>query len=161
MYSENDIRCVKDSETESTHLLIPRNLNAAGRLYGGQLLEWLDETAGIVAIRHCGGKVVTVSIDNMDFKAGAKCGDMVYIHAYLTSVGRTSMEVRLDSYVEDAEDGMRHMINTAYFVMVAIDDEGKPCPVPRLQATNTSEEAAQEAGKRRQELRKMRRKEGF
>lgn len=161
MYSETDIRYVKDSETESTHLLIPRNLNANQRLYGGQLLEWLDETAGIVAMRHCGGNIVTVSIDNMDFKAGAKLGDMVFIHGYLTSVGRTSMEVRMDSYVEDPEDGKRRLINIAYFVMVAIDEDGKPCPVPRLAATNSFEEAAQEGGRKRQELRKMRRKEGF
>ena len=161
MYSETDIRYVKDSETESTHLLIPRTLNADERLYGGQLLEWLDETAGIVGKRHCGRNVVTAAIDNMAFKAGAKLGDMVYIHGYMTSVGRTSMEVRMDSYVEDPDDGIRHLINTAYFVMVAIDDEGKPCPVPRLAATNVMEEAEQEAGKKRQELRKVRSKEGF
>ena len=75
---------ISDSLTEVTHILFPRSLNDMGRLYGGQLLEWLDELAGIVARRHCGGSVVTASIDRMDFKEGAKQGDMVCMRGCLT-----------------------------------------------------------------------------
>ena len=155
------VKTVEESETELTHILFPRNLNDSGRLYGGQLLEWLDELAGIVARRHCGGDAVTASIDHMDFKAGAKVGDTVYIHGRLTYVGTTSMEVRIDSYVEDIRDGVRHLINSAYFVMVAVDVEGKPVPVPRIRTDTLSREAEFAAGKRRQELRKLRSREGY
>ena len=72
---------------------------------------------------------MTASIDHMDFKAGAKLGDTVYINGHLTYVGNTSMEVRIDSYVEEMKDGSRHPINTAYFVMVGVDSDGKPVQV--------------------------------
>ena len=73
---------------------------------------------------------MTASIEHMDFKSGAKNGDMIYICGRLAYVGNTSMQVRIDSYVESMEDGMRHMITTAFFVMVAIDDEAKPAATP-------------------------------
>ena len=152
---------VDESLTEETHILFPRALNNAGRLYGGQLLEWIDELAGIVARRHSGHEVVTASIDNMDFKAGAYLGDTVYIRGYLTYVGRTSMEVRIDSYVEDLKDGKRRMINSAFFVMVAVGEDGSPVEVPQLLIESVSEQAEWESAKRRMELRKHRRKEGF
>ena len=152
---------VDESLTEETHILFPRALNNAGRLYGGQLLEWIDELAGIVARRHSGHEVVTASIDNMDFKAGAYLGDTVYIRGYLTYVGRTSMEVRIDSYVEDLKDGKRRMINSAFFVMVAVGEDGSPVEVPQLLIGSVSEQAEWESAKRRMELRKHRRKEGF
>ena len=152
---------VDESLTEETHILFPRALNNAGRLYGGQLLEWIDELAGIVARRHSGHEVVTASIDNMDFKAGAYLGDIVYIRGYLTYVGRTSMEVRIDSYVEDLKDGKRRMINSAFFVMVAVGEDGSPVEVPQLLIGSVSEQAEWESAKRRMELRKHRRKEGF
>ena len=155
------VKTIEESETELTHILFPRNLNDSGRLYGGQLLEWLDELAGIVARRHCGGRAVTASIDHMDFKAGAKEGDTVYIHGRLTSVGTTSMEVRIDSYVEDMRDGARHLINRAYFVMVAVDAQGRPVPVPHIRTDTPGQEAEFAAGKKRQELRKQRSLEGY
>ena len=88
-------------------------------------------------------------------------GETVFIQAYLTYVGRTSMEVRIDSYVENMEDGMRHLINRAYLVMVAIDQDGKPVEVPALQINTIGQQAEWEAAKRRQEYRKQRSKEGF
>ena len=159
--SERPVKSVEDSRSEQVHILFPGLLNHQGRLYGGKLLEWIDEIAAIVAMRHCGGNVVTASIDHLDFKAGAKMGETVFIQAYLTYVGRTSMEVRIDSYVENMEDGMRHLINRAYFVMVAIDQDGKPVEVPALQINSIGQQAEWEAAKRRQEYRKQRMKEGF
>ena len=70
--SERKMKRVEDSLTEQSHLLMPKCLNAAGYLFGGQLLAWIDETAGIVAKRHAEMNVVTVAVDNMYFKAGAK-----------------------------------------------------------------------------------------
>lgn len=83
-------------------------------IQGGQLLAWIDETAGIVAKRHAEMNVVTVAVDNMYFKAGAKVNDTIVLIGRLTHVGRSSMEVRIDTYCE-ALDGTRTMINRAYF----------------------------------------------
>lgn len=155
------VRKISDSRTEQVHILFPRSLNHEGRLYGGELLGWLDELAGVVARRHAGLPVVTASIDHLDFKARAGLGDTVFIQGHLTYVGNSSMEVRIDSYVEDMQSGMRHMINTAYFVMVALGEDGKPAQVPALSIETVSEQAEWEAGKRRQALRKERSREGY
>lgn len=145
---------------EQSYLLMPRCLNAAGYLFGGQLLAWLDETAGIVAKRHAESNVVTVAIDNMYFKAGAKVDDTVVLIGRLTHVGRSSMEVRIDTYAESI-DGIRTMINRAYFVMVATDSNQKPIQVPGLIVEGVTQQIEWEAGQKRAELRKMRKAEGF
>ena len=67
--SERKMKRVEDSLTEQSHLLMPKCLNAAGYLFGGQLLAWIDETAGIVAKRHAEMNVVTVAVDNMYFQS--------------------------------------------------------------------------------------------
>lgn len=159
--SENrKMKRVADSVTEQSHLLFPRSLNANGRLFGGQLLEWIDETAGLVAKRHAECNVVTVAIDNMHFKAGATEGETVFLRGRLTYVGRSSMEVRIDSYAE-ALDGTRRMINRAYFVMVGTDEKQRPIEVPGLVAEGVTEKMEWEAAQKRQELRKRRNQEGF
>lgn len=158
--SERRMKRIEDSMTEQSHLLFPRELNANGRLFGGKLLEWIDEIAGLVSKRHAECNVVTVAIDNMHFKAGAQVGDTVYLKGYLTYVGRSSMEVRIDSYVEKL-NGTRYMINRAYFVMVATDEDQKPIPVPGLIVEGLSAQMEWDAAIKRQELRKQRQREGF
>lgn len=159
--SENRrMKRVEDSVTEQSHLLFPRALNANGRLFGGQLLEWIDETAGIVAKRHAECNVVTVAIDNMHFKKGATQEDTIYMRGHLTYVGRSSMEVRIDTYAEKL-DGTRVMINRAYFLMVGTDENQKPIEVPGLIVEGINQEIEWEAAKKRQELRKQRNREGF
>ena len=155
------IKNVSDSKTVQVHLISPKSLNSLGRLFGGELLGWIDEVAGIVARRHCGRPAVTASIEHMDFKSGAKNGDMICIRGHLTYVGNTSMEVRIDSYVEELQTGVRHLINTAFFVMVGLGKDGKPAQVPGLKVETISEQAEWEAARKRQEYRKHRSQEGF
>lgn len=157
---ERKMKRVEDSLTEQSHLIFYRELNSSGRLFGGQLLEWIDEIAGLVAKRHAEGNVVTAAIDNMHFKAGAVLGDTVFLRGRLTYVGRSSMEVRIDSYVEKP-DGTRRMINRAYFVMVATDKNGKPTQVPGLIVEGVAAQMEWDAAIKRQELRKMREREGY
>ena len=109
-------RTVQDSLVETTRDLV-YHMNAAGRLFGGMLMQWLDEVAGLVAKRHTRSNVITASVDNLRFIHGAYSGEMVVIIGKATYVGNTSMEVRVDTYVEHLEDGMRHPINRAYFTM--------------------------------------------
>ena len=148
------------SLTEQQYLILPAHINHYGRLFGGQLLKWIDELAGIVAMRHCGCTVTTAAIDNLQFQAPAYTGDMVVLRGWVTYVGRTSMEVRVDTYRE-ALDGTRKMINRAYIDMVAINCKGKPTPVPPLVLETEEEHREYEAACRRKQMRKQRRQEGF
>lgn len=138
----------------------PEHLNGAGRLFGGQLMSWIDEIAGLVAIRHSNTDVITVAVDNLRFMRGAYQKDILVLEGRLTYVGKTSMEVRVDTYVETL-DGMRHPINRAYLTEVAVDENEKPTSVPELIIETESEKAEWEAGKRRREVRLQRKKEGF
>lgn len=158
--AERKMKRVEDSLTEQSHLLMPKCLNAAGYLFGGQLLAWIDETAGIVAKRHAEMNVVTVAVDNMYFKTGAKVDDTIVLIGRLTYVGRSSMEVRIDTYAESL-DGVRNMINRAYFVMVGTDENQHPMEVPGLHVEGVTQQIEWEAGKKRADLRKLRRQEGF
>ena len=151
---------VSDSLTEQQYLICPAHINHYGRLFGGQLLKWIDELAGIVAIRHCGSTVTTAAIDNLQFQAPAYTGDMIVLRGMVTYVGRTSMEVRVDTYRESL-DGQREMINRAYIDMVAINCKGQPEEVPQLLRETDEQRSEYEAAQKRKLLRKQRRQEGF
>ena len=154
------VKKVSDSMTEQQYLICPAHLTHYGRLFGGHLLKWIDELAGIVATRHCNGTVTTAAIDNLQFLAPAYAGDMVVLKGAVTYVGRSSMEVRVDTYRE-ALDGTRERINRAYIDMVAIDKDGRPVEVPALLPETDEEKAEYEAAKKRKQMRNQRRLEGF
>ena len=151
---------VSDSLTEQQYLICPAHINNYGRLFGGNLLKWIDELAGIVAIRHSGATVTTAAIDNLQFKAPAFSGDLVVLEGRVTYVGRSSMEIRVDTFRE-ALDGTRTMINRAYIDMVSINEKGEPIEVPDLLIETEEQRAEYEAAKKRKDLRKQRRREGF
>lgn len=151
---------VQDSKTEQVYVIRSQHINSQGRLFGGYLMQWIDEMAGIVSRRHSGKIVTTASIDNLNFKAGAYRNDMVVLVGKITYVGHSSMEVRVDTYVEDY-NRVRKSINRAYIVMVAIDGEGKPVKVPGLEIRTETERAEWDGGEKRYKLRKQRRVEGF
>lgn len=153
-------KIVDDSKTEQVYVIRSHHINSYGRLFGGYLMQWIDEVAGVVSRRHSGHAVTTASVDNLSFKAGAYENDMVVLVGKLTYIGKTSMEIRIDTYVEDFE-GKRRSINRAYVVMVAVDEKGSPIPVPGLILQTEAEQAEWEAGKRRYDLRRQRRIEGF
>ena len=140
------------SYTEQVHLVNLADLNGSKRLFGGILLSWIDMTAGIAARRHAGMNVSTASIDRLNFIAPAYRNDLVVLCGKVTYVGRTSMEVRVDSYVEKA-DGSRTKINEAYLVMVALDDDDKPTEVPALVPETEEEKAEMLAGAERRKNR--------
>lgn len=154
------VKKVSDSLTEQQYLICPGHINHYGRLFGGQLLKWIDELAGIVAIRHCGATVTTAAIDNLQFQAPAYTGDMIVLQGTVTAVGRTSMEIRVDTYRE-ALDGTRERINRAYIEMVCINCKGQPQEVPLLLAETEEQRQEQAAAQKRKELRRQRRQEGF
>ena len=151
---------VSESVIEHVCQIRPEHLNGGGRLFGGRLMEWIDEIAGLVEIRHSQCNVITASADNLKFIRGAFQNDLIVLIGRLTYVGTTSMEVRVDTYVESL-DGIRRPINRAYLTLVAVDANGKPQEVPKLILETESEKAEWEAGKKRREIRNQRSKEGF
>lgn len=148
-------KTVDDSRVETVHLVRPTHLNGANRLFGGILMQWIDEVAGIVAKRHSMCNVTTASVDNLTFLKGAYNGDMVVIKGKMTWVGSSSMEVCVDTYVENRQ-GSRERINNAHFMMVALDENDQPVKVPRLILQTEDEELAWSHGVERQRIRKMR-----
>lgn len=149
-----------DSRTEQVRVIRNTDLNGYGRLFGGQLLSWIDEVAAATGRRHCGTEVTTVAIDNLHFKEGAYINDIIVIVGRLTFIGNTSFEVRVDTYKENP-DGSRFPINRAYFCMVCMDKNGHPAPVPELALSSPEEEMEWQAAEKRRHLRLLRRKEGF
>ena len=81
---EGDIVKKSDSYTESCHFLMHQHLNGAGRLFGGILMQWIDETAGVVARHHCNAHLVTACIDNLIFKEGAHLNDFIVLTGRIT-----------------------------------------------------------------------------
>lgn len=151
---------VSDSLTEQQYIVRPAYINHYGRLFGGELLKWIDELAGIVARRHCNANITTAAIDNLQFKAPVFEGQMVVLVGKVTYTGNSSMEIRVDTYTEDL-DGIRRVINRAYIVMVAIDENGKPLPVPEIIPETEEQKMEYEAAIKRKEMRSVRRTEGF
>lgn len=152
------VKKVSDSLTEQQYFVRPTHINHYGRLFGGELLKWIDELAGIVAMRHSGETVTTAAVDNLQFQAPAYTGDMVVLQGSVTYVGRSSMEIRVDTYRE-ALDGTREMINRAYVDMVAINCKGQAVEVPDLLIETEEQKKEYEAAARRKALRKQRRQE--
>lgn len=151
---------VSDTMIEQVYQVRPEHLNGSGRLFGGRLMEWIDEVASLVAMRHAQSNVITASVDNLKFIRGVYQGDLLVLIGKMTYVGNTSMEVRVDTYVETL-DGMRRPVNRAYLVQVAVDQKDKPVRVPGLIVETESEKAEWEAGIRRRAMRKQRKEEGF
>lgn len=155
-------KSVEDSITEITRVVGYNQINGYERMLGGELMRWIDEVAGMVALRHAGTPVTTAAIDNMQFKQSVLLNDIVVLIGRITHVGKTSMEVRVDTYVEDLRTGMRHVVNRAYLTEVCIDEDGRPTTVPYGLTVRTEAERAEWQGaEKRIELRVQRRKEGF
>ena len=157
---ERNKRRISDSMVEQVYQVRPEHLNGAGRLFGGKLMEWIDEIAGLVAMRHSRSKVVTASVDNLIIIRGAYQNDLLVLIGKVVYVGNTSMEIRVDTYIEDLE-GMRRPINRAYLTLVAMDDNGMPRQIPGIILENENDKAEWEAGKKRKEFRMQRKREGF
>ena len=151
-------KTVDDSRVETVHIVRPNHLNGANRLFGGILMQWIDEVAGIVAKRHSMSNVTTASVDNLTFLHGAYQNDMIVIKGKLTWVGTSSMEVCVDTYVETL-DGQRDRINNAHFMMVALDENNKPVLVPKLILQTEDEHLAWAHGEERRRIRNQRRKD--
>jgi len=125
-------KSAKESQVIMTHLVLPQDANPAGNLHGGVILKHIDTAGGVVAKRHTRTNIVTVSIDRMAFKQPAYMGELLTFKASLNHVGRSSMEIGVRVESENLRTGEVRHTNSAYLTYVALDDGGKPTPVPPL-----------------------------
>ncbi|MEM1054903.1 MAG: acyl-CoA thioesterase [Bacteroidota bacterium] len=134
-------------------LVLPNDTNTLGNLMGGRLLHFMDVAAGIAAMRHSNRTCVTASVDNVDFKSAVQLGEVVVIEAVVNRAFTTSMEVEIDVWAEDTASGKRRKCNRAYFTFVAVDQSGRPIPIPAVAPETEKEQERYDAAGRRRELR--------
>ena len=124
----------RPTEARLLHMVFPDHTNHLGTLFGGQALAWMDMSAFIVASRYARTTVVTARSEQVDFKLPIRQGQLVETIARVVEVGRTSMQVEVDVVAEDLLSGARVLCTQGRFVMIALDDAGKPSPLPPLPA---------------------------
>lgn len=124
-----------------TVLMTPDMANFSGNVHGGTLLKLLDQVAYSCASRYAGTYVVTLSVDRVLFRDAIKVGELVSFSASVNHTGRTSLEVGIRVETENIQDGTRRHTNSCYFTMVAVDDAGRPVPVPPLVPVTERERA--------------------
>jgi acyl-CoA hydrolase len=138
--------------TSQVQIVMPPHVNGVNRLFGGQLMAWIDITAAVEARRHSQRQVITAAVDNLRFLGPAFLDETVRLDAQVTWTGRTSLEVRVDSFAESLAGGER-FINQAYLVFVALDERGRPCPVRSFTPQTEAEKAEWALAEKRRELR--------
>ena len=127
--------------------------NLTGNVHGGVIMRLVDTAAGIAAVRHSGGRVVTASMDEMSFIEPVFLGEVVTLYAQVNDVGRTSMEVGVRVEAENARTGDKRHVSTAYLVFVALDEDGKPRAVPPLEVESADERRRRDEAKIRRQHR--------
>ena len=141
-------------KTTTVQIVMPQHCNgyAKPRLFGGQIMARIDVIGAVAARRYTQRAVTTVCIDNLTFLQRAYLNDTVVQEAVVTWTGRTSLEVRVDSMVERL-DGSRELINRAYAVFVALDDEDRPTGIPMLIPKTDAEKQEFRAAEQRRQIR--------
>jgi acyl-CoA hydrolase len=152
MSLEETERTADESATEMVQIVLPNDTNALGNALGGRVMHWIDLVGAMVAYRHSRRPVVTVAMERLEFIHPIKLGHIVILKARLNYVGYTSMEVGVQVFAEDPRQETHRLSSHALLTYVALDDEGKPTPVPKLKLTNDEERRLfQEAAVRRQQ----------
>lgn len=140
-------------KTTQVQLIMPAHVNSSNRLFGGQLMAWIDVVASVEARRHTRRPVITACVDHLDFLEAARLGELICLEASVTWTGRTSLEVLAESYVESMS-GSRTLINRAYLVFVALDEGGEPTTFPAFVPETEEEKREWDAAVLRKEHRK-------
>jgi acyl-CoA hydrolase len=153
------IKPVSYSKVQQIQLVMPQHSNNAGRLFGGQLMAWIDLAACVVAFRHSEEHCTTASVDYLSFDRPIYVNDIIVLYGCMTYVGNSSMEIRVDTFTERA-GLVRELANRAYLTFVSIDENGRPKRVPRLEIQTEAERLEWEDGVKRAELRRQHRAAG-
>jgi acyl-CoA hydrolase len=144
-------RSVSESQSEMTELVLPNDTNPLSHLLGGRLMHFIDLVAAMAAYRHARAHVVTASMEHIDFIAPVHVGDLVILKASVNRAFKTSMEVGVKAWVENAIAGSHQHIASAYLTFVAIDANGRRVAVPALIIEGAEEKRRfDDAGRRRE-----------
>jgi uncharacterized protein (TIGR00369 family) len=152
-------RTVGHSAVDMAQVMLPEQANPAGYVHGGELMKMMDNAAYVVACRHARTNTVTANVEEINFLRPVRVGDLVLIHAQITFVSRSSMEVRVEVETENLFTGQRVQALTAYYNMVALDAEGKPTQVPSLLLSTEEGERLFNEGLARYRSRKARKEQ--
>ena len=142
-----------ESDVIMTEMVLPNDTNTLNNLMGGRLLHWMDICAAISAQKHSNRIVVTASVDNVSFTEPIKLGNIVSMKARVTRSFNSSMEVFLEVWAEDIPAGNRVSTNTAFYIFVAVDQNGRPIEVPELIPENDVDKELYKSALRRRQLR--------
>lgn len=132
----------------STNFVFPNDTNHHGTMFGGRVLQLMDQTGAIAAARFAHTTVVTAAMEAVSFQQPIREGEIIETVARVVYTGRTSMLVRVDVFADHQLTGERKRATTGYLTMVALDAAGTPMPVPRLLIETEEERADYEAAKR-------------
>ena len=153
MTNKTDAKPPRESNSTMTELMMPNMANNHGNVFGGVILALVDRVAAVAAIRHSRLPCVTISFDKVDFLEPIHLGELVIAWARVNFVGRTSMEVGVRVEAENLLTGKRRHTNTCFVSYVAIDESGRPIPVPALAPETDDDNRRMVAGKKRRALR--------
>ena len=144
---------VSESEVHSEIIVLPADTNMFGDLYGGRLVEWMDNIGSITAFKHSRMKVVTGSIDTLFFLSPIKLGYIVHLHSFVTFTTRSTMEIEIDVSSENVTSGTTSVTTRAFFTYVALDENGHAAEIPQLILENEAEKQKFNDGEIRSEQR--------
>ncbi|MCW7752846.1 acyl-CoA thioesterase [Desulfobotulus sp. H1] len=146
-------KTIRESRVILSHLMLPEDTNPAGNVHGGVIMKYIDNAAGVVAVRHARKLCVTASVDRLDFYNPVFIGNLLIIKASLNLVGRTSAEIGVRVEAEDVLTGkIRHVVS-AYLTFVALDDQMKPASMPPLVLENEDEKRRNREAMERRKVR--------
>ncbi len=113
-------------------IAMPADTNANGDIFGGWVLSQMDQAGGIAGVERARGRVVTIAVEAMTFIRPVRVGDVLCVYTEIESVGRTSMKIHIEAWARRFQSDLREKVTDATFTFVAIDDEGRPRPIPQL-----------------------------
>lgn len=149
---------VRLSRSIMTEIIFPADTNYHGTLFGGKVMQYIDKIATVASMRHARKLVVTASSDSLDFLAPVKLGEALQLEAFVSWTHRSSMEVYVKVESENLLTGETQTTATSYLTFVAVDDQGKPTPVPQVIPETEEEVRLFESAKERYDARKKRKK---
>lgn len=137
---------MQQKELMLNEIMLPGKANWAGNIHGGEIMKMMDSAAFAAASRYCHCNVVTARVDELIFHQPVKVGDLVTCKVKIIFTGNSSMEIKTTISVDDLEEGHSSiLVLSAFITMVALDRNGKPSPVPKLEI-NSRQEAREFAG---------------
>jgi acyl-CoA hydrolase len=146
-----------ESATEMVQVVLPNDANPLGFILGGTVMHLIDIAGAIASFRHSRRRVVTAAVDDLVFLHPIKVGDLIILNARVTCTFKTSLEVRVDVFSEEALTGVRQLTSRAFLTFVAVDEHGARVEVPPLLVDTPEEQLICNQAQSRREVRLQRR----